>query len=73
MNDDQAPRVWTMNDRDLAVFLGLGDAPNWRKCIEVLAPEKRAVFERMAQVTIALQLWEAGLGPKPSGVIVCKA
>lgn len=61
-----------MTDRDLAVFIGIGDDPNWPKLIAGLAPEKRAVFERMSRVTIELQLWEAGLGPKPSGVIVCR-
>ncbi len=60
-----------MTDFELAKFLGIDDDERWPKAIAKLDPKKRAGYERMAQVTVELQLWEVGLGPKPSGVIVC--
>ena len=36
-----------------------------------ISPEKRALFDRMAEVENELALWRQGLGPKPKGVIVC--
>jgi len=58
-------------NRALAEFLGIANDARWPKAIANLAPEKRASYERMAEVTMALQLYGAGLGPKPSGVIIC--
>jgi hypothetical protein len=61
-----------MTDEDLARFLEIADDPRWPKVIANLMPETRASYERMAQVEIALKLWEQGLGPRPEGVIVCR-
>lgn len=33
--------------------------------------EKRAAYENLVRVGFEIDLWEAGLGPKPQGVIVC--
>jgi hypothetical protein len=58
-----------MSDEDLAKFLGLAPDEVW--CLRKLAPDKRAAYERMAEVYDEIVLWEAGVGKKPSGVILC--
>ena len=60
-----------MTDLELAKFLGIADDERWPRAIAKLDPKKRAMYERMAQVEIESNLWQAGLGPKPEGVIVC--
>jgi hypothetical protein len=60
-----------VTDLELAKFLGIADDERWPRAIAKLDPKKRAMYERMAQVEIELNLWQAGLGPKPEGVIVC--
>ena len=60
-----------MTDDELATFCGLAaDDPLRGKFITTLTPEKRALFERMANVEIEVDLWQAGLGPKPVGVLI---
>lgn len=63
-----------MTDAELSGFLGLSEyEPEVaQRVINALPTEKRAVFERMAQVEHELKLWQLGLGPKPSGAIVCR-
>ncbi len=63
-----------MMDAELTDFLGIADcAPEKvRRYLAAMPPEKRATYERMAEVTLELQLWEQGLAPKPEGVIVCR-
>lgn len=64
-----------MTDAELADYLGASDHPDKEQLarfIASLAPEKRAAYERMAQVEFELKLWQAGIGPKPRGVIVCR-
>lgn len=60
-----------MTDLELAKFLGIDDDDRWPRAIAKLDPVKRATYERMSEVTIELNLWQAGLGPKPKDVIVC--
>jgi hypothetical protein len=62
----------TMTDLELARLLGIADDARWPRAIAKLPPEKRAAYERMADVFMELQLYEAGLGPKPRGVIICR-
>jgi hypothetical protein len=35
--------------------------------------DRRGVYERLIEVSDEIGLWEAGVGPKPIGVIVCHA
>lgn len=59
-----------MPDDKLAEFMHL--SPDEAKIIiPRLAPSKRATIERMAEVCGEIMLWEAGVGKKPSGVILC--
>jgi hypothetical protein len=55
----------------LAKFLGLADDARWPSAIAKLTAKQRATYERMANVCIELDLWQAGLAPKPENVIVC--
>lgn len=58
-----------MTDEELANFLGIRDDWRWPRAIKNLDPKKRAAYERMADVCMEVNLYEAGLGPKPEGVI----
>lgn len=64
-------RAAGLTDSELAEFLGIPAEPWAAKFIAELAPEKRAVYERMHQVEWELKLWQEGVGPKPQGIIVC--
>lgn len=59
-----------LTDAELTEFLAL--TPEEAAIIFAkITPEKRAVWERMAEVYGEIVLWEAGVGRKPSGVILC--
>lgn len=55
-----------MTDEDLAAFLGL-NAFEAQQMIPRFSPERRAAYERMAEVSVDLNL-----GTIPEGVIVCR-
>lgn len=59
-----------MTDAELARFLGIEGEPKRDALIAALAPDKRASFERMAQVEIEIDLWMKGAGPRPAGVLI---
>ena len=61
-----------VTDDQLIEFLGLGRCSGEvrTKVLRSITPARRAVYDRMAEVEVALQLWECGLGPKPSGVLI---
>lgn len=61
-----------MTDQELATYLGLDGDPRAPRIIAALDPARRATYERMHEVEGELNLWQAGLGPKPTGVIVCR-
>lgn len=56
-----------MTDEDFAAFagIGLGDVPK-------VPPARRAALEALAPTIDAVMLHDAGLGPLPRGVIVCR-
>ena len=60
-----------MTDAELAVYLGIDDDPRWPRAIAKLEPQRRATYERMADVEMELKVWQAGAAPMPKGVIVC--
>lgn len=60
-----------MTDDELAAWLNLTPAEA-AIIIPKLTPERRATYERMAGVYNEVVLWEAGVGPLPAGVIVCR-
>lgn len=58
----------SMNDHELAEFLNV-DVEDVRKIIKT--EDERAVYDKMAQFCIDEKLWAAGLGPRPTGGIIC--
>jgi hypothetical protein len=62
-----------MTDDELMEFLGIKRlAPEGRaKIMATITPEKRALYDRMANLETEVALWQEGLGPKPDGVIIC--
>lgn len=61
-----------MTDAELADYLGITDEPFRDSYIASMDPKRRAAYENMAEVELALSLWVQALGPKPEGVIVCE-
>jgi len=60
-----------MTDEQMAVFMGLDPGkPKHLTVVANLLPGVRATFENMAALEHALELWAAGLGPKPTGVMI---
>ena len=57
-----------MTDEQLAAFLGIYD--NWPAVIASFTPSQRKTYERMAEVTTQIELWQEGLGPRPRGVLI---
>lgn len=62
-----------MTDEQLAQYLGISDSPKWPAVVRGLHPGVRATYERMAQLEVEIGLWQQGLGPKPSGVLLTSA
>lgn len=61
-----------MTDEQLEVFLGIANETpeNRAKILRSLTPAKRALYDRMADIETELKLWEMGLGPRPTGVLI---
>jgi hypothetical protein len=60
-----------MTDEEMAKFMGLNPAnPKHLAVIASLSAETRASFESMMALEHAIELWAAGLGPKPTGVMI---
>lgn len=62
-----------MTDPELSLALNLHDEP-WGglRIIANMHPEQRASYERLVHLGDEMNLWSAGVGPKPLGVIVCR-
>lgn len=59
-----------MTDRQLAIYLGIIDHPRWPEVVASLTANQRTVYERMSTLETEIHLWQEGLGPKPSGVLI---
>lgn len=59
-----------MTDAELETFLGIAGTKECAKIMASVTPEQRALYERMATLEIEVELWLAGLGPKPTGVLI---
>ena len=63
-----------MTDEELGRECAPSECPAYHLWLGASLKEgKRASLERLISVSRELQLWEAGFGPLPSGVIVTKA
>lgn len=60
-----------MTDLELIRFLGIEDEPCREAMLARITPEQRELYVRMADVETEIKLWQAGLGPKPAGVLIC--
>lgn len=58
-----------MTDEELTKYLHLTPVEA-AIVIPKLTPERRAVYDRMASLETEIFLWENGLGPKPTGVLM---
>lgn len=58
-----------MTDAELTEFLHLSPE-DAAIVLPQLSPERRALYARMKQVEIEANLWAAGVGPKPAGVLI---
>lgn len=54
-----------MTDAEMARYLDIDEA-----LVHRLTGSQRAAYEHMAKVESELLAWQAGMGPKPAGVIV---
>lgn len=55
-----------MTDEDLARDLNIPV-----ELVPKITAEKRVMYERLIGLSDELTLWQAGVAPKPKGVIVC--
>lgn len=60
------------NRISIAEYIGVKGTKDCAKIMAAITPEQREVYESMARVEFEIGLWQAGLGPKPVGVIVCR-
>jgi hypothetical protein len=58
-----------MTDEQLTAYLHLTPAEA-EIVIPKLSPQRRATYERMASLETEIFLWQNGLGPKPSNVLM---
>ena len=60
-----------MSDEEMAAYVCPDDPALGLKAVSAMTPQRRATIERMAGIEGEIALWEAGIGKKPSGVILC--
>lgn len=63
------------SDEELGAELAPDDPAAGTKLAQIMrerSPAKRAAMQHLVEVGRELQLHEAGLGPTPKGVIVCR-
>lgn len=60
-----------MSDEEMAAYICPDDPVLGLKAVAAMTPTRRATIERMAEVEGEISLWQAGIGKKPSGVIIC--
>jgi hypothetical protein len=58
-----------MTDEQLTAYLHLTPAES-EIVIPKLSPQRRATYERMASLETEIFLWQNGLGPKPTDVLM---
>jgi hypothetical protein len=61
-----------MTDDELLKYLGLPDGPDERLYVASLSRGHLSAYERMREAEEDIALWQAGVGPVPRRVIICK-
>jgi len=69
MSDDKT----TMSDAELGAELCPDNPAEGAVAARRMTADQRAAYERLVKVGRELALWEAGVGPIPSGVIATPA
>lgn len=60
-----------MTDEQMAAFMGLEPGNTKHMAVvKALPASEREMFESMARLEHEVELWAAGLGPKPTGVMI---
>ncbi len=62
----------TMDDEQLAKWLGIAGTKECAAIMAKITPEKRREYEDFAEVEAQVILYDKGLGPLPPGVIACR-
>lgn len=60
-----------MTDAELAEYLGIAGESYEAKFMAAMSPANRSLYERMHEVEVDIRLWQSGVMPKPTGVILC--
>jgi hypothetical protein len=60
-----------MNDPELAVYLGISGDPDENAIIAKVSPAMRATYEQMKLAEEDIKLWQEGVAPKPTGILIC--
>ncbi|HEU4635423.1 MAG TPA: hypothetical protein VFS41_04550 [Edaphobacter sp.] len=60
-----------MTDDEMYKVLGIESDPNRAKILAAIPLEKRATYVRLADLAVEINLWQEGLGPKPTDAIIC--
>ena len=60
-----------MTDEQLGAELWPDNPEMGVRAVRAMTPEKRATYERLVTLADEINLWTAGVGPKPAGAIIC--
>jgi hypothetical protein len=61
-----------MTDAELADYLGIAGLKNEAAMIARITPRSRLAYEAMKTAEEDINLWQQGVAPKPTNVILCK-
>ena len=59
-----------LTDEELRAFINV-TPEEFAKIKPRIGPKERATYEAMHKLCGDIELWEAGLGPKPTNAIIC--
>jgi hypothetical protein len=59
-----------MTDAQIGAALAPGDTPDVQGRLVAALGEKRAIYARLIEVGDEIDLWLAGVAPRPAGVII---
>lgn len=62
--------IWKMTDEAFAEYLGINDDVRWPAVVASFPDSRRRTIERMSEIEHEFNLWQAGLGSKPQGVLI---
>ncbi len=62
-----------MTDAELGRALAPDEPPQIQLCLVGALGERRGIYQRLAEVAEEIDLWLAGLAPRPPGVVLNRA